>query len=631
MNVHRLNVLALAALLALAQPVAAQWQTPNHSVPVGKGGGNIGFDNAAPGTAGIPLTSTGPTTHPAFGPIANAGMQAGADGTVKGSSGGNVVDVSTSVILNTACGLVPSVCTSLLGYTNVLWYGAKCDGSTDDTSAIQNAITATVSGRVVQPANATCVITAHLNGTSGLQYAGAGRGSSALKQTGKDYFFNLTNVSGVDVGHLTLLGTDSYTSWAAASVGAFVINASTPQSDIRLHHLKLQSMNATYWIEGTQTALFTNLVVEDNWWVTSNADVPTDANPLNNTNFAITLYSGSGGVRWENTVIRNNRVDGDGLCFGFAQFGNHYKYRVQDNALLNIGGTNLNSHCTNSLGATNAYGVLVYDTISDGNPPGAGIVSGNLILNPIASGIYFAGDGVSTLRGNNSAQSTTVEHNLVVGQSSSDSLLPRAAVSVNSTTDITVSNNAFYNNQNCVYVTGQNTGDVSVLGNHCVSIGGGALGIIMGAGNNGSSNSDIRTIKGNLIDVTTAAVVLSSGTGRRFNVLDISDNTIIAHTGQLGINAGNQFVSGIASVTGNVFRTYNATAFNFGGLTGLLELKANSIYDITNATAGITFSNLPAAINGSDVYVSDGTVGATCTGGGTGSNAVRQNGVWKCL
>lgn len=83
-----------AVLLFVAAPAFAQWQTPNHSVPVGRGGGIQGFGNALPGVAGQPLVSTGSTSDPAFGTIANSGFAAGAADTYKGSlNGTTVVDV----------------------------------------------------------------------------------------------------------------------------------------------------------------------------------------------------------------------------------------------------------------------------------------------------------------------------------------------------------------------------------------------------------------------------------------------------------------------------------------------------------------------------------------------------------
>jgi len=76
------------ALLLVASPALAQWQTPNHSVPIGRGGGVTGFGNAAPGTSGQPLVSGGSTVDPAFGPIGNSGFTVGPANTAKGTLDG---------------------------------------------------------------------------------------------------------------------------------------------------------------------------------------------------------------------------------------------------------------------------------------------------------------------------------------------------------------------------------------------------------------------------------------------------------------------------------------------------------------------------------------------------------------
>lgn len=75
-------------IFASVLPASAQWQTQNYSVPLGRGPGVTGFGAAAPATAGIPLTSQGASANPAFGPIANGGIQSGAANTYKGSLNG---------------------------------------------------------------------------------------------------------------------------------------------------------------------------------------------------------------------------------------------------------------------------------------------------------------------------------------------------------------------------------------------------------------------------------------------------------------------------------------------------------------------------------------------------------------
>lgn len=109
---HKLVLAALGAAFFMASVQAQNVGTvTNHAVPVGKGPGVTGFTNVAPGTAGIPFTSTGATTDPSFSAIAAAGLQSnavtnakinpGSANTVKGSLNGS----TTSDIALTACTL----------------------------------------------------------------------------------------------------------------------------------------------------------------------------------------------------------------------------------------------------------------------------------------------------------------------------------------------------------------------------------------------------------------------------------------------------------------------------------------------------------------------------------------------
>lgn len=62
------------AFLTAGPPAFAQWQVPQYSIPSGRGGGAIGFDSSAPGTAGLPLVSAGPSAKPVFGPLSSAAL-----------------------------------------------------------------------------------------------------------------------------------------------------------------------------------------------------------------------------------------------------------------------------------------------------------------------------------------------------------------------------------------------------------------------------------------------------------------------------------------------------------------------------------------------------------------------------
>jgi hypothetical protein len=58
--------LILATLLALlsAVPAMAQWQTPTHSVPIGQGSGQTGFNSVGPCTSGAIILGQGASADP---------------------------------------------------------------------------------------------------------------------------------------------------------------------------------------------------------------------------------------------------------------------------------------------------------------------------------------------------------------------------------------------------------------------------------------------------------------------------------------------------------------------------------------------------------------------------------------
>lgn len=93
MNLLRLAIAAV--FLAVLNPAAAQWQTPTHSVPIGQGAGVTGFGSAAPGAAGLPLVSNGPTSDPAFQAM---------PGVFSNTLFGGAVQTSTLTVNSAACG-----------------------------------------------------------------------------------------------------------------------------------------------------------------------------------------------------------------------------------------------------------------------------------------------------------------------------------------------------------------------------------------------------------------------------------------------------------------------------------------------------------------------------------------------
>lgn len=524
-------------------------------------------------------------------------------------------------ILNAVCTISPSTCAGVFGYVLPAWYGALCDGSTDDTTAMQAAITGAAGRKLFIPAG-TCVITAHLNMVSNIHIAGVDRDRSIIKQTAADYTFRFTDVDNTIIEDLYLLGNRAYTTWTASTFGPLVMLNSATHSNWTFRRLKATNWNASYWNYFSQVGgIGSNLTLDDILITTTTSDIPTDPTVTNNTNYAFAVFSGAGGIRWENVTANNIQVDGVGLCFGFVNFSNTYKYRYTNGRYLNMGGVNTAGHCTNGLGATNAYGIAVYDLNSDSNPPSDGNVSGNYIVSPIAAGIYVVGDGIQFTRAANTNK-LLIENNVIINQTHTDVLLPRGAIVANLSTDIAITGNALYNNATGINIAGQSAGDVSVLANHCSSTAGSSICMQLTSGGNGSANTDRRIVRNNFFSGLGTSVIGASVTASRFNTVDIADNTIVANG--TGLSFVNQFVSGVVNISNNIFEGAG-TGASVGGLTGSMTINNNANLSFTSAA-------LPAGVlNGSFVFVSDGTPATACVAAGTGSTGFRQNGAWKCF
>ena len=119
-------VAAALAAFFVSSPAVAQWQTPDHSVPIGRGSGATGFKNTTPSAAGQVLGSNGASADPLF---------------QSGSSWFDAAYCNTVgyLIVRTIGAWTCSKSVS----ANPVWWGADPTGGTDSTAAINAALTAT--------------------------------------------------------------------------------------------------------------------------------------------------------------------------------------------------------------------------------------------------------------------------------------------------------------------------------------------------------------------------------------------------------------------------------------------------------------------------------------------------------
>lgn len=145
---------AAAAFFLSCVPALAQWQVPNYSVPVGRGGGT-GFKSVGPCLTGVPIVGAGVSADPACGSITAPNVNYTAPGT-----GGATV---TQQAYN----------------QRVLYssdYGAVCNNTGNDATALNNLITAAIAQKAIAYIQGVCRIATPLQITGAVTLAGTGQG-----------------------------------------------------------------------------------------------------------------------------------------------------------------------------------------------------------------------------------------------------------------------------------------------------------------------------------------------------------------------------------------------------------------------------------------------------------------------
>ncbi|WP_227013976.1 fibronectin type III domain-containing protein [Paenibacillus psychroresistens] len=228
-------------------------------------------------------------------------------------------------VLSLVCALtlvlpVIPVTTALAATINVTTFGANGSDTSDDLTAIQNAVNSAANGDTVLIPAGTYYLSTNVNGKTGVKIAGAGRDLTTIKMTSGSAatkFFYLYNVTNSEVADMTLDGNSS----------TVLLSAITSESGTgnKMRHLRVKDLAASagfgpfalYAIGSTYLEISDNIVtntgVNSDWgggvrtgWGSSHALI--ENNTISNT--------GRGGIFVNDdspyATVRGNTITGTG-------------------------------------------------------------------------------------------------------------------------------------------------------------------------------------------------------------------------------------------------------------------------------------------------------------------------------
>jgi hypothetical protein len=252
--------------------------------------------------------------------------------------------------------LILLFCSNALAATlNVIEYGARADGATDDTAAIQSALNTAALGDTVWLPAGDYSIGSALQCRSGISMTGESQAGSRIMYNGtaQDAILRLTNVTGVEISNLTLDGNNN----PSAIAGVFAFRGGHHY----LHDLTIQNLGATangpmaIHFNGNQSQVgvtdstianntIANIGVGSAWGAGIRCSWGSSRNAILNNSITNT---GRGGILADNystdLVIRNNMVSGSGqtaVGLGIEVWGGCDRALIEDNQIdhwLSIG------------------------------------------------------------------------------------------------------------------------------------------------------------------------------------------------------------------------------------------------------------------------------------------------------
>lgn len=561
---------------------------------VAQGGTSVPFANIQPTiTLNYIIKVTPDTSAQQASGVASLGGQTGAIGCSTGiiCTGNNVSTdpnlLSLLAFAQNGTGAISRTAQNkLTDVISVLDFGAVCNGSTDDTTALNNAVNNVGNGQTIVIKGTACKITAPIIITKNITLRCANSDQTVagniIQTTTSSNAFNIrSGYVTIDGCSIAMAGSPSGTATGIAvgddairkvSGGSFT-NTSTTLLCSTCTFTSADVGKGIY-AGGAGVAgapLFTSIsAIIDTTHVTM-------ANPAGTTNAALTFGYG---FNYQEIVLKDvqvyNFINGINIVAA-TQYHIRHSYVLGANPLI----------LQNILWGDQGDGTVVESTF-------VASVAGS--FNTVN---YTSGGGLR------------FENNKVLAQ---------AAIS------------------NCFLINWGNESSVGpfVVGN---SIEGGCVNGINIAGSqaihSGIINGNEIGVNGTgILAAPSAATPAWSITG---NVVRTSNNnTGMSLTNMTGINIDNntiQNTDGSASGTAYVIGSTSSGAIRIGFTTETFATISNASANfLIDDQQGLPFAKLPSvAQNGSRILITDGFLGSNpCGGGGSGAQAIRLNGIWTC-
>lgn len=463
------------------------------------------------------------------------------------------------------------------GVVDPRWFGAKGDGTNDDTAAVQAALTAATGGKELYIPRAIFGLSATLNGGAGnIRIRGENKAQSVLKVLGSnalDPLLQFTDASDVMIDGVCFFGNS-----ITVGVGP-ILFAVTAGSDVigryTIQNNTFKNFKAHYWIRFLTNVASTShtrsmryIRVLNNDWLSQTGNAPDFSNvgiPANMLDFQGSVDNNGSII--DDVIVSGNFADcGQIKCFAGAWAGAR-NILFKDNVILNAGAAGVNDR--------GCYGIVVYNnhgTADVSFSPQDVTISDNSIIAARSMGVYGA-----------TATRLFVLRNKISNvQDTTAASLPYAAISLGQCADSKAIDNDLVDNYvgiQLIPTPASITAEASR--NRIRSSLAAAKGIVSLTL---SSFTNKIKIDGNTILIPDAAAVgiscNSGGAGFEFDTVDITRNRIsVGDTGIVSVsNSGGGVRANLLNVSYNdIEGPFDTIAIELDGVVAKAVVEGNTI------------------------------------------------------